>query len=123
MADERRRDRGWGMLGIVAWVGTEFMVWKASVALQLGWVGYVPALIAGAAAGFVVFGLLRSLPALPPFDARVYDDSWSDASCPRCGSEQTYLAAIKLRCFRCDYVGKPTEGRPRVGVRTVRSYP
>jgi hypothetical protein len=123
MADERRRDRAWGALAIVAWISIEYAVWKIAFVAGLGWASYVPALLCGAAAGFGVFAALRSLPALPVFDPSVYDDTWSEAACPRCGSEQTYLAATKLRCFNCEYVGKPTMGRPRVGMRTVRSYP
>jgi hypothetical protein len=114
MADAKRRDRGWAALVFLAWVLVELLVWRLGRSLGLAVVvAYPLALVAGAAAGLGAIAWLRSLPPLPVFDPRVYDRTWSEGTCPRCGSEQTYPSATTIRCFSCEYYGKPSQGRPK----------
>lgn len=118
MADVRRRDRGWAALLVMGWALGELLGWTLGRRLGLGTaVSYLLALFVGAGAGAAVIAWLRALPPVPSFDPRVYDRTWSEGSCPRCGSEQTYVTPARVRCFRCDYAGKATLGRPSLGER------
>jgi hypothetical protein len=112
MADARRRDRGWVAAMVVAWALAELFAWSIGRRLGLSIApAYVVAMIVGAGAGLAIVAWLRSLPPLPAFDPRIYDQTWSEGTCPQCGSEQTYVSPTKIRCFSCDYVGKPAQGR------------
>ena len=121
-ADAKRRDRGWVALVFGGWVLAELGAWLLARRMGLDIVpAYVIALVVGAAAGMGVVAWLRGLPALPAFDPRGYDKVWSEGTCPRCASEQTYWTATTIRCFSCDYQGKPARGRPKVSRRAAHA--